>query len=216
MKHTLSCLLAALVLLCGSVRPSQADVTARNVYQIASISTVLIKGTNKGGWCKGTGFVYQTLDGFVIVTAKHVVEDQKLSYTVTTFSGQLLRVASIKFSPVSDLALVTVYGPMYKVSGLKIATYDADIGDTVYSVGYPEMHTNLVLGVGFITQYCDTLVPGSHLMGCCQINHGNSGGPLLNDRAEVIGVTDCSETDAGNLCYGLPVSMIRALLTLPP
>lgn len=213
MKHLAPCLLAAFLLL-AAVRSSQADATARYVYQTASTSTVLIKGTNKTGWCKGTGFVYQTPNGPVIITAKHVVSETCYNYTVTTPTGQVLRLATVFLSPRTDLAVLTVSGTMTGVPGLKIATKDAQIGDDVYSVGYPETHTNLVLGVGLVSQYCDALVPGSHLMGCCQINPGNSGGPLLNSAGEVIAITDCSESDAANLCYGLPVSMIQAALSL--
>lgn len=212
MKHLFPCLLVTFTLLFLSVRSSQADATARSVYQIAATSTVLIVGESKKTWCKGTGFVYQTPTGAVIVTAKHVVEDSKLKYTVTIFTGKKLKVSSVTPSKTSDLALVTVSGDLSDIPGLKIAPSDALIGDTIYSVGFPEMHTNLTLGVGLVSQYCDTMVPGVHLMGCCQINHGNSGGPLLNEFGQVIGLADCSEVDADNLCYGLPVSTIRAML----
>ena len=212
MKHLITCLLATFALLALVVRPSQADATARSVYQIAATSTVLIVGENKKGWCKGTGFVYQTSTGAVILTAKHVISDAKLKYTVTLPNGQKAKVVSITKSETSDLAFLTVSSNLSGIPGLKIASADADIGDTVYCVGLPEMHTNLTLGVGLVSQYCDTIVLGTHLMGCGQINHGNSGGPLLNEYGQVIGIADCSEVDAANLCYGLPVSAINALL----
>lgn len=209
-----SFLLAAVILLLtfSLVRVSQADSLARCVFQNASASTVLIVGENKTGWCKGTGFVYKTANGSVIITAKHVVDDPKYTYAVTLTNGRTLPVLRTKLCPKSDLAAVYVADNLADVPGLKIADTDASIGDNVYSIGYPVTHTNLVLGVGIVTQYCDTLIPGVHLMGCCQINHGNSGGPLLNDAGEVIGITDCAESDAENLCYGLPVTTIRSFV----
>ena len=44
------------------------------------------------------------------------------------------------------------------------------------------------------------------------VNPGNSGGPMLNEKGEVIAITTSKFTNADNMGFGIPVTALRELL----
>lgn len=75
---------------------------------------------------------------------------------------------------------------------LNIATEDADYGDSIAVVGYPE-GAGLSVTTGIISKTAHELSSwgyGTFYMTDSAINSGNSGGPMINTRGEVIGVVE--------------------------
>src|SRR5580658_7584128 len=134
----------------------------------------------------GTGFVIDP-SGF-IVTNRHVVEGAD-TITVTLQDSTVLQATVVGVSP-CDLALLKVSAGR-PLRALKFADSDAvRVGDPVVAIGnafglgssvsvgiVSALHRNIRLGP--FDDFIQTDAP---------INHGNSGGPLLNRKGEVIGV----------------------------
>jgi S1-C subfamily serine protease len=139
----------------------------------------------------GSGFVIDRQGD--IVTNDHVVAGA--SGIRVGFSGGATYPASVVGTdPASDLAVVRVQAP---ASALHPLSFDdsslATPGDPVYAIGNPfgldrTMTAGIVSATGRDIQAPDGLTIPKAIQTDAPINHGNSGGPLLDARGNVIGV----------------------------
>lgn len=127
-------------------------------------------------------------DGYV-VTNNHVVEGAA-SLAVIFADGTRHDAELIGTDPLSDLAVIRVKEAVPSFAALG----DSDAlqpGETVIAIGSPLGDFKNSVTVGVVSALNRT-VPGSGQEGLIQtdaaINHGNSGGPLVNLRGEVIGI----------------------------
>jgi 2-alkenal reductase len=135
----------------------------------------------------GSGVVISK-DGYII-TNNHVVEGQQ-SLSVTFADGTRHDAKLVGTDPLSDLAVLKVndavlgFAPLGDSNALQP-------GETVIAIGSPLGDFKNTVTTGVVSALNRT-VPGSGQEGLIQtdaaINHGNSGGPLLNLRGEVIGI----------------------------
>ena len=140
---------------------------------------------------EGTGFVYDT-EGH-IVTNEHVVEGAT-SVSVTLSDGSTHDAKVVGTDASSDLAVLQVDVPAADLHPLTLGNSDdLEVGDGVIAIGSPYGLENTVTSgiVSALGREIDS-PNGSTITGAIQtdaaINKGNSGGPLLNDEGEVIGV----------------------------
>lgn len=135
----------------------------------------------------GTAFVVHP-DG-LLLTAHHVVENAD-SIDVSC-SGQSAQAAMVRSaSPSTDLALLEVEG-LNVDAYLSFAQSGPELGEEVFTVGYP-----LVNLLGTEPKYTEGTIsalsgPGgdaSYVQISVPVQPGNSGGPLVNERGEVVGV----------------------------
>ena len=135
----------------------------------------------------GSGVVINK-DGYII-TNNHVVEGQQ-SLSVTFADGTRHGAKLVGTDPLSDLAVIKVDDAVLGFAPLG----DSNVlqpGETVIAIGSPLGDFKNTVTTGVVSALNRT-VPGSGQEGLIQtdaaINHGNSGGPLLNLRGEVIGI----------------------------
>ncbi len=164
----------------------------------------------RGG--QGTGFVIDE-DGNIL-TNNHVIANAS-RLDVTFIGGKKVRARLVGRDPVSDLAVVKV-DPF---SGMAVAPMgDSDklsVGQRVIAIGNPFglQHT---VTAGFISALNRDIAVGDHtMMGLVQtdaaINLGNSGGPLIDSRGEVIAVNTALYTPTGGFIgIGLAVPVNQA------
>lgn len=135
----------------------------------------------------GSGVVISK-DGYII-TNNHVVEGQQ-SLAVTFADGTRHDATLVGTDPLSDLAVIKIKDPVLGFAPLGDSNA-LQPGETVIAIGSPLGDFKNTVTVGVISALNRT-VPGSGQEGLIQtdaaINHGNSGGPLLNLRGEVIGI----------------------------
>lgn len=168
----------------------------------------------------GSGVVIHA-DGF-IVTNYHVVRGAE-SITVT-FDGDPRRYPAelVSFKHSEDLALLRIEPPR-GVSGFPTARMgtSADLmrGERVVAIGNPHGQAHTV-STGIVSGlHRDVPLPdhGLHFQGLIQtdasINLGNSGGPLLNIRGELIGINTVMNSMAENIGFAIPVDRVREVLT---
>lgn len=133
----------------------------------------------------GTGFLVDA-KGY-LVTNYHVIEGAKY-VAVQNNAGKELAVTIVHIDQKKDLAILKINDTAYKASGIPytIRKNPGDIAESIYTLGYPK--NDIVYGQGYLA--ARTGKDGDTLT--CQItvaaNPGNSGGPVFNQKGEVIGV----------------------------
>ena len=171
----------------------------------------------------GSGFAVSS-DGF-IVTANHVVAGAisiRVHQSIKTLNAKLITSDSI-----NDIAILKVDKPTpdyLPIAPMRSAT----AGDRVFTVGYPMSD---LLGQepkyteGVISSLSGIQDSASFLQITVPIQPGNSGGPLVNEKGQVVGIISStasllpfmkeSGTAPQNLNWAIKADYIRPLLNLP-
>ena len=162
----------------------------------------------------GSG-VMVTTDGYLL-TNYHVVDgadDIKVDFT----DGRTLTAKVIGTDKPSDLALLKVNGSGFKA----IALGNSDgvkVGDVVLAVGNP-LGVGETVTMGIISaKNRSTSVDGSYedfLQTDAPINHGNSGGALVNTKGELVGInSQILSSNDGNIGIGfaIPANMAKNVM----
>jgi S1-C subfamily serine protease len=167
---------------------------------------------------QGSGFILNK-DG-LILTNYHVVKgnergtvEVKLS-DKHTYKGQVLTV-----DPGHDLALLKISAPNLVPATLAETSSNLIVGQKVYAIGNP-FGLNGTMTRGIISAIRSVRGPESApiedaIQTEAAVNPGNSGGPLLNSRAEVIGITTMiasggAEQSAG-IGFAIPINTAKAV-----
>ncbi len=192
-----------------------AKVAARLANSVVTISTTVEEDFG-GGRGVGTGVVL-TSDGQILTNA-HVVEDA--SEVVVRFAGETEpRVAKILASDLgNDLALLKI-----DATGLVVATFakpgSMQIGDAVIAIGYalaldggPTVTSGIVSALKRTIE-TDSGALNSLIQTDAAISSGNSGGPLVNLKGEVVGINTAvargdSTSAANNIGFSISVDEV--------
>jgi len=187
-------------------QPVQA-YTPKEIYQKAGPGVVFIfasKGASKGSG--GTGSII-TPEGLIITNA-HLFTQKDSSKLLSNISVFLkpdrvtgnhktdlakgYRGEILAYDLPLDLALVRIVNPDRKFATVPLADSEIiDIGEQVYAIGHPEQGGLWSLTTGVISARWKNYggVQGKNLFQTdASINRGNSGGPLLDDQASMIGI----------------------------
>ncbi len=167
----------------------------------------------------GSGVIVDAQNGY-IVTNNHVVGGAD-EVQVVTSDNRKLEAEWVKTDPATDLAVVKVKGE--NLISAPLGDSDAmEVGDLVLAFGSPERLRQTVTK-GIISAKGrnqaglggETNLYQNFLQTDAAINHGNSGGPLVNMRGEVIGINTAivSETGANEgIGLSIPSNMIRQIM----
>jgi serine protease Do len=196
-------LLAAMFLpalcLAQTLRPEE-------IYQklLPSVMTLRVENA-RGETYIGTAFL--ALDKNVAVTAWHVVSDAT-KVTAKFSDDRVINVDRlIDKDEAHDLALIHLDGANRPTAPLCFA--DPLVGSRAYVIGAPK---------GFDFSITDGLVSqiqkihgSDEYQVSCPISGGNSGGPVVNDRGEVLGIAAWTQRDAQNVSFAIPAAFLRNL-----
>jgi S1-C subfamily serine protease len=173
------------------------------------------KGTPKQEIGGGTGF-FVSEDGLVL-TNKHVVSIEGADYTVLTNDGRKFPAKVLARDPGQDLAIIKIEGGNFQT--LKLGNSDKiETGQTVIAIGNALGEFRNTVSVGVISGLGRTVTAfGGGLVETladiiqtdAAINKGNSGGPLLNLRGEVIGVNTAMALGAENIGFAIPINKAK-------
>jgi serine protease Do len=143
-------------------------------------------------------------DGFVLTNYHVANEDNWLQLTVITYSGQTYGVEWIYPLPRADLCLVKIDAA--ELPSIKWGnTDDLYLGQKVYAMGHPLLFY-WTISRGVISAAHVKLSTGvRYIQIDANIQQGSSGGPVFNDKGEVVGIV--SWVMAGHNMYGPPISM---------
>jgi len=184
----------------------KGPLTPPEIAKGALPSVVTVHVTTSEGRTRGSGFVVAPR---VVATNFHVVRGAT-SIQVQTFAKQVFGVSQIvALDPDHDLALLSV--PGFDAPKLPLADAPPAAGESVVVLGSPK---------GFEGSVSTGVVAAVRPQGVqftAPISPGSSGGPVLNDRAQVIAVSASVYywKEAENLNFGVPGSILDALLKRP-
>jgi hypothetical protein len=159
----------------------------------------------------GTGFVVRQ-DGW-IATNLHVIAGAQKLMVATQDRREYPVVEVLAADPVRDLAVLRVDATNMGI----LALGDSDSvrpGDSVVAIGHPLGLEDTVSNglVSAVRQVDPTLTV---LQISAPIAPGSSGGPLFNDKGEVIGVARAYSREGQNLNFGVPVRYLKAMIADP-
>jgi len=197
--------------------PGVVQITATTVQQSPSDPYNLFPSTPQTSQSLGSGFVIDKAGH--IITNYHVIENAET--VQVSFSGQDALAAQVVGEDRStDLAVLKVDAHARALNPLPLgASSSVTVGDPVYAIGNPfGLTRTLTTGVVSAVQrqiIAPNSVPIENIIQTdAAINHGNSGGPLIDRFGRVIGVTSQIETGSssqGNVGIGfaIPVDTVR-------
>jgi len=157
--------------------------------------------TLDGSGIYGSGVVVAPEDGLVL-TNYHVVEGMT-DPRVTFDDGRVVAAKVLEFDRALDLALLQV--PPQKGEAPVWGDLSAmRPGDEVYAVGCPR-RLAFTVSRGIVS-FVDRLIEGTrYLQTDLPINDGNSGGPVVNERGELVGLMTFVYRRAQGLSFALPI-----------
>ncbi|XOB41148.1 MAG: trypsin-like peptidase domain-containing protein [Candidatus Nealsonbacteria bacterium] len=185
------------------------------------------KGTEKKEIGGGTGFIVSE-DG-MIITNKHVVLDEDADYTVVVSSGKQFPAKVLAKDPLQDIAILkidqvktmTSNGEVNFESFSKVELGNSDkiqIGQTAIAIGYVLGRYQNTVSVGIISGLGRTIEASSGdfveilediIQTDTAINKGNSGGPLLNSKGEVIGINTAIDLEGQSVGFAIPINKAK-------
>jgi putative serine protease PepD len=211
---------------------ANASLTVGQVAKVATKSVVEIDSTssgssssspfpygggNGGSTSEGTGFVYDAKGD--IVTNQHVVENAS-SIRVKFSDGSTYKATLVGEDSSTDIAVIHVDAPASKLHPLTLAdSSKVEVGDGVVAIGNPfgldsTVTSGIVSAVGREIAAPDNAPISNAIQTDAAINHGNSGGPLLDLHGTVIGITSQIQSEGGGndgVGFAVPSNTVKQI-----
>jgi len=205
--------------------------TSQEIYAIAQNYVVEVKAQTGDTLISCGSAVLINTDGFFVTNA-HVIsytqggilKEFENYYVRFSFETDYRSVELIEYDVVQDLAILKIQEkPSFSLKPVKIAnSTNIKVGDEVYAVGNGMNH-GVGLTHGYVSLPRVNIVYNENTRSVIQcdliINEGNSGGALLNDRGDLLGLTTFRIKDSkGVVIYGmafcLPSELVSDFLDL--
>jgi serine protease Do len=141
---------------------------------------------------RGTGFAI-TSDG-LIATNYHVIMGNDSVY-VQNAAGKAFKVKVLYTAPESDIAILKIVDTAFKPLGAipyTIKHSESDLSESVYIYGYPQDSPRF--GIGYLTAANGLESDSIDYEISVPVNPGNSGGPLMDSKGNVIGMVRGKES----------------------
>jgi putative serine protease PepD len=200
---------------------SVAEIAKRATPSVVEITVTGNVGQNSQGQpaqqAQGSGWVYDT-DGHVI-TNQHVVEGAS-SVRVMLEDGESYPATVVGSDPSTDLAVIKVDAPADKLVPLEVGDSNAiEVGDGVIAIGSPfglegSVTSGIVSALHREMRSPNGFSINDSIQTDAAINHGNSGGPLLDLEGKVVGVNAQIESDGGGsdgVGFAIPSATVTAI-----
>ena len=202
---------------------SSPVLSFNEIYNKCAPSIVGIKcfenDKNDFSYTWGSGVVISS-DGYILTNA-HVVDEGKVA-TVEFYDGTSYDAKLVGADSQSDIAILRI-----DASGLKPAVFasskDLCVGDSVCAIGNPlSPKYSLTMTSGIISATSREMSYNGAVMSLLQtdtsINEGNSGGPLINNRGQVIGITNMkivsSFSNIEGIGFAIPSDTVKTIVDL--
>lgn len=194
---------------------SARTYSAEQIYDKVNPSVVCIY-VNKSGGNKVSGSGFYIDGNGRAVTNYHVIEKAKSIY-IYNYKGQRYDVTEVVSVDVDkDIAILQTEAR--RTPSVKIGNSDrVKTGEKVYAIGYPQ---SFILGnvdstftEGTVSKSSYSVNGINYIQSTVNITNGNSGGVLINSRAEVIGITTAG-LDLNNIDYmnfSVPINNVRSV-----
>ncbi|UOG75657.1 trypsin-like peptidase domain-containing protein [Hymenobacter tibetensis] len=166
--------------------------------------------TAKDGKFSGTGFAL-TADGY-LVTSYHVIQGAD-SLLIEGRDRQRFRAEPVFTDVAHDLAILRIKDTDFQGFGRLPYSFKrgtADLGEKVYTIGYPR--EDLVFNDGSLSARSGFEGDSAFYQISIPVNPGNSGGPLLDERGNLIGVISGRQMDVQSAAFATKSSYLMKLV----
>ncbi len=208
---------------------SAAPLSVNQIYRGAYRGVVEIVVTESGSsspfpgggsqprQAQGSGWLYDS-DGH-IVTNDHVV-DGASSIKVRFWDGKTYSATTVGTDRSTDLAVIKVDAPASELHPLAVGdSKQLQVGDGVVAIGSPfgleeTVTSGIVSALHRAIQGQTNFTINDSIQTDAAINHGNSGGPLLNTQGQVVGVNAQIKSDSGGnegVGFSIPSSTVKTV-----
>ena len=204
---------------------STVDIVESNMKSVVGVSVLqpdsksLFDVNVAQKWGIGTGIVLSE-NGYIL-TNQHLAKNKNSRVTVTLENGSTVQGKTIWVEKNLDLAIIKIESKDLISANLGDST-DLKIGESVIAIGNP-------LGLEFQRSVTSGIISGLNrsiifeengnnifmedvIQTDASINSGNSGGPLINSKGEVIGINTVKITTAEGIGFALPINVIKPIL----
>jgi putative serine protease PepD len=193
--------------------------TNKGVVEITVTSTGQTTpfGGSQSQQAQGSGFVYD--DSGHIITNQHVVDGAN-SISVKFWNGASYKATLVGSDASTDLAVIQVDAPSSLLHPLSLGdSSKLAVGDGVVAIGSPfgleeTVTSGIVSALHRSMTAPNDFTINDSIQTDAAINHGNSGGPLLNMQGRVIGVNSQIESDSGGsdgVGFAIPSNTVRSI-----
>lgn len=186
----------------------------------AVVSIVIKSGSTGKQIGSGSGFLISS-DG-LIVTNRHVVAQEDANFTVLLNDGMEYTAQVLDRDPVLDVALVKIAGSNFPYLDLADSN-TLEVGETVIAIGNALGEFKNSVSVGVVSGLSRSITAGDNygqteyldkvIQTDAAINKGNSGGPLLNIKAEVVGINVAMVEGSSSIGFSLPINSVKAVIS---
>ena len=214
----------------GQATASTSALSVGDVYNRTHKGVVEITVTSSGAGspvpgfgnpgtqqAQGSGFVYDSKGD--VVTNQHVV-DGATSISVKFWDGTTKKATVVGTDASDDLAVIHVDAPSSMLFPIALGdSTKVAVGDGVIAIGSPfgldeTVTSGIVSALHRQMTSPNNFTIDDSIQTDAAINHGNSGGPLLNAQAQVIGVNAQIESDSGGsdgVGFAIPSDTIKSI-----
>ena len=215
------------------IKPDNADVILAHINELEKIivkirpSQPIHEPPEKQFVSVGTGFLFS--NGNYIITNYHVVKNSG-SILAKFINGETVKAKVVAKDIRGDIAILKLTDvPPFSVAQIKLGdSSQSRMGEKVFTIGYPA--SNLMgerpkYSEGVINAMTGLKDDPAFFQVSLPIQPGNSGGPLFNERGEVIGITTASLSSLAidamgaipqNVNYAIKSSFVKNILSTVP
>ena len=197
----------------GQPTSSSSSLSVQSIYRLAGKGVVEITA----GQGQGSGFVYDS-NGHIVTNA-HVVEGSS-SVSIKFSNGKAYSARVVGTDASTDLAVLKVDAPASQLFPLTLGDSSSlVVGDQVVAIGSPfglegTVTSGIVSALHREMTSPNNFAIDNSIQTDAAINHGNSGGPLLNAEGKVVGVTAQIESNSGGnegVGFAVPSNTVRSI-----
>ncbi len=154
----------------------------------------------------GSGFLVSS-NGYV-VTSHHVVVGADSVYIENPLFGSL-KTSVVLSDDTNDVAILRIDDPRFyapRPLSYVISSLEANLGEEVFTLGYPR--EDIVFGEGSISALSGFRQNPNAYQISVPVNPGNSGGPLFNERGDLVGIISGIQTETTGAAFAIKSSIL--------